>query len=101
MKPEVAYCHIVAGLLAADGRMDQTERDFLEETMSRLGLDDTERDAVMHFEGTEDAEETVRSMPLAQRQELRDDLVAATLADGKITPLESEMMERLSQLLGV
>lgn len=101
MRPELAYCHIVAGLLAADGMMDQTERDFLHDTMARLGLDTEERDAVVHFEGTEGAEDAVRAMPLERRQELRDDLVTATLADGKISAPESEMVQRLSELLGV
>lgn len=101
MKPEVAYCHVIAGLLAADGMMDQTERDFLDETMGKLGLDDDERDAVMHFEGADGAEDVVKSMPLADRQALRDDLLAATLADGKISPLESQMVQRLSDLLGL
>ena len=101
MKPEVAYCHVIAGLLAADGRMDQSERDFLDATMTKLGLDAAERDAVMHFEGADGAEEAVRQMPLEDRERLRDDLLAATLADGKITALESQMVQRLSEVLGL
>ena len=101
MRPEVAYCHVIAGLLAADGRMEETERAFLDDTMNKLGLSDEERDAVSHFEGADGAEEVVTSMPLGDRQQLRDDLLAATLADGKISPLESKMMERLSELLGL
>lgn len=101
MKPTVAYCHVIASLLAADGMMDQPEREFLDATMTKLGLDETERDAVMHFEGGDDAERVVAEMPLEERQELRDDLLAATLADGKISPLESQMMQRLSELLGL
>ena len=101
MKPTVAYCHIIAGLLAADGLMEQAERQFLDAAMDQAGLDEAERDAVMHFEGAADAEAVVSAMPLDQREQLRDDLLAATLVDGRISPHESEMMTRLTALLGL
>lgn len=101
MKPSVAYCHVIAGLLAADGQMEQTEREFLNATMDELGLDADERDAVMHFEGADQAEDVVRQMPLEDRKRLRDTLLSATLADGRISPLEAQMMKRLSETLGL
>lgn len=101
MRPEVAYCHVVAGLLAADGIMEGIEREFLDATMEKLGLSADERDAVKSFDGADGAEAIVQAMPLDDRQRLRDDLLAATLADGRISPLESRMMTRLSELLGL
>lgn len=99
MKNSVACCHLVARLLAADGIVGEAERSFLEEMMNRLGLDEQERDDVRHFENTDGAEQTVRALPLEERERLRDELLAATLVDGKISPLERQVMDQLSDVL--
>ncbi len=99
MNASEAYCHVVAGLLASDGKMDDAERDFLEETMERLGLSDDEADRVRHFEGASEAEAVVSEMPAERKKKLRDDLLGATLADGSIDEREQKIMERLSEKL--
>ena len=81
--------------------MDDAERTFLETTMEKMGLDAATKERVKHFEGSDEAIDLVSSMPLEQRQELRDDLVGATLADGKIDALEQLLMKELSESLDV
>jgi len=99
MNPSVAYCHVIASVLAADGIMEETERTFLDQTMTSLGLSDEDRQAVIHFEGADEAEATVKKLPTQTKEQLRDDLLAATLADGKISPHESAMVKRLTAIL--
>lgn len=101
MNPSVAYCHVVASVLAADGRMDDSERTFLDALMTELGLNDDERNDVIHFENTDGAEDAVQDMPEEQRRRLMDDVLAAVLADGKISPLEQRLVQRLTEVLGL
>lgn len=100
MREEVAYCHMIASVCAADGMMDGAEREFLDQAMDELGLTEEERDQVRNFEGTEEAERIVKGMSLPRRESLRDALLGATLADGKISPHESALVKRISALLG-
>jgi hypothetical protein len=79
--------------------MDEAEREFLEATMERLDLSEEEMDRVRHFEGADGAEDVVAEMPLERREALRDDLLSATLADGRINDREREIVERLSAKL--
>ena len=69
---------------------------------------DEEKDRVRHFESTGgdsvklwDPLDVVKTMPKEKREELRDDLLSATLADGKIHELEQVLMEVLSESLDV
>ncbi len=101
MKPNLAYGHLVASVLAADGHMDDAERDFLAALLRRLELDPEEIDAVMHFEGAEGAEEAARALPEADRRALMDDVLGAVLADGKVTPLEQRRVQALTEVLGL
>lgn len=99
MNASEAYCHVIADLLAADGRIDDAEREFLETTMDRLALSDEQKDRVRHFEANEDAEALVAEMDLERKQQLRDDMLSATLADGTIGAREREIVKRLSAKL--
>ncbi len=99
MAPNVARCHLLAEVLAADGMMTETEREILEAEMSSLGLTEPERDAVRHFEGTAGAIAAVGALPLADRQAVVDRLVEAALADGKLTAAETAAVKRISEAL--
>ena len=99
MNPKLAYCHVVASVLAADGVMAQDERSFLARVMEEAQLTSDERDQVMHFEGTDRAEDVVRGLPSEEREKLRDDVLAATLVDGNISPLESRLIKHLTEVL--
>jgi len=101
MNPSLAYCHVVASVLAADGRMDESEREFLNQLMAKLGLSEQEREDVVHFENTNGAEEAVQAMPEQERRQLMDDVLGAVLADGKISPLEQQLVHRLTEVLGL
>lgn len=96
-----AYCHLIAKVLSADGIMHDTERDFLERCMTRMGLTAEERDQVVHFEGAEDAEATMRQKPEEERRQLVDELVEAALVDGKLSPHETELVKKITEALGL
>ncbi len=80
--------------------MEEAERAFLEEAISDLGLTDEEAAKVRDFE-SEGAEEVVRTMPVEDKERLRDGLVAATLADGKISPHETAVVKHITELMGI
>ncbi len=101
MNTKLAYCHVVASVLAADGVIEEAERQFLDRIMTDMNLSDEERDQVMHFEGTDGAVETVRELPALAREQLRDDVLAATLIDGKISPHESRLVSLITEALGL
>ncbi len=100
MNSNLAICHVIASVVSADGIIEDEERAFLEEAMSDFGLSDEERAQVRDFKG-EGAEEVVRTMPTDKKEMLRDGLVAATLADGKISPHETAVVKRITDLMGL
>ena len=100
MNKHLAIAHVIASVVSADGIMEETERLFLEEAMDDLGLTDDERAQVRDFKNA-GAEEVVRDMPLEDKEQLRDGLVEATLADGKISPHETEVVKYMTDLMGL
>lgn len=99
MHPNVARCHLLAEVLAADGMMTEVERELLEQEMAQLELAEADRDRVRHFEGAAGAVELVATLPEAERQALVDHLVEAALADGKLTPAETAVVKRIGAAL--
>lgn len=100
MHKHTAICHVIASVVSADGIMDEVERQFLEEAMEDFDLNEDERAQVRDFKH-EGAEDIVRDMPLEDKEKLRDGLVAATLADGKISPHETAVVKRITNLMGL
>ena len=99
MNERVARCHLIASVLAADGRIDPSERELLRQTMTRFQLTSEEQDRVMHFENSGEALATARLLPQSERQALVDELVQAALVDGQLSPLESKLVAKLSAAL--
>jgi len=100
MHKHLAICHVIASVVSADGIMEDVERAFLEEAMDDFGLAEDDRVLVRDFKN-EGAEEVVRDMPLEDKERLRDGLVAATLADGKISPHETAVVKHITELMGL
>ncbi len=96
----LAICHVIATVLSADGIMQDEERAFLEEAMEDMGLTSDERALVRDFKN-EGAEEAVATMSSEDKERLRDGLLAATLADGKISPHETAVVKRVTELMGL
>ena len=100
MHKNLAICHVIASVVSADGIMEDAERLFLEEAMEDLGLTPDEATQVRDFKN-DGAEDTVRSMPTEDKERLRDGLIAATLADGKISPHETAVVKHITELMGI
>jgi tellurite resistance protein len=100
MKETVAQCHLLASVLVADGIMTDAERDFLAHAMNGLGLSEEEREQVVTFSAGDTAHETLAKLPLAERRAILDELVAAALVDGKLSPYETKVVEQLTAKLG-
>lgn len=101
MREPVAHCHLIASVLAADGIMHEAEREFLDRAMTRLGLTEEERKQVMYFENAEGAAESLRGLSEEDRRKVVDDLVAAALVDGKLSPHETAIVKRIREALGL
>lgn len=100
MHKNLAICHVIASVVSADGIMEDVERLFLEEAMEDMGLTPEEAALVRDFK-SEGAEDVVKAMPLEDKERLRDGLVAATLADGKISPHETAVVKHITELMGL
>lgn len=99
MHPNVARCHLLAEVLAADGMMAEEERALLEDEMAKLEVPEAEREQIRHFEGTAGALALVATLPEEERQAIVDHLVEAALADGKLTPAETATVKRIAEAL--
>ena len=100
MHKNLAICHVIASVVSADGIIHDAERAFLEEAMEDLGLTPDEATQVRDFKN-DGAEEVVREMPAVDKERLRDGLIAATLADGKISPHETAVVKHITTLMGL
>jgi uncharacterized tellurite resistance protein B-like protein len=101
MDPRVARCHLIASVLAADGMMDGPERTLLDRAMDEEELTADERLQVTGFEGGELAAAVLRRLPEADRRAIVDDLLAAVMADGRISPHETALISKLTAALGL
>jgi uncharacterized tellurite resistance protein B-like protein len=100
MHKNLAISHVIASVVSADGMMEEAERLFLEEAMEDLSLTPDERQQVRDFKN-EGAEDVVRGMPHEDKERLRDGLLQATLADGKISPHETAVVKHITELMGL
>jgi uncharacterized tellurite resistance protein B-like protein len=101
MDNRVARCHLLAQVLAVDGIVTDDERALLEKHMEDHELSDEERQAIRNFEGGEAAIALLRERPEAERLEIVSQLVEAALADGKLMPMETALVKRISAALGL
>jgi len=96
-----ARCLLLSKVLIADGIVTENERIFLDRAMARLELTPEERRQVIELEGWNDAEATLASLGTEQKRALVSDLVDAASADGRLSPLEAEMVQRIARSLGL
>ena len=101
MNANVAKCLVVSKVLVADGMMTDEEKAFLDGMMTSLGLSDTEKRSVHDLEGIDDATALVKQLPAEERQDIVSQLVDAASADGKLSPLEMDVVKRVTKALGL
>lgn len=101
MADVLTHCHLIARMLSADGFMAETEREFLRAKMTEMGLSPEQQDQVMHFEGSDEALARARALPEDERKQIREDLIQAAFADGRLTALEMQVMKELTEALGL
>lgn len=101
MNANVAKCLVVSNVLVADGMMTDEEKAFLDGMMTTLGLTEAEKRAVHDLEGLDQATAHVRSLAVEERQGIVEQLVDAASADGKLSPLELDVVKRVTRALGL
>jgi len=97
----VAKCLVVSKVLVADGMMSDEEKTFLSDMMTTLGLSDAEKRSVHDLEGIDQATALVKGLPVEERQGIVELLVDAASADGKLSPLELDVVKRVTKALGL
>lgn len=101
MEPRIAKSLLLSKVLAADGIMTENERAFLDSAMKKLGVKDEERRGILDLEGWDEAEASLKQLPLEEKREIVSQLVDAASADGRLSPLEMAMVKRISADLGI
>lgn len=99
MNPNVAKSLLVAKVLVADGMMQDEERAFLETVMNSLDLTADERKAVIELDGLDEAHRFVLGLSKDDRQQILEMLVDAASVDGKLSPHEMGVVQRLRRAL--
>jgi uncharacterized tellurite resistance protein B-like protein len=101
MNANVAKCMLVSKVLVADGIMTENERVFLDRAMTKLGLTQGERKQVIDLQGWNDAEPVVAKLSPEEKRGVVAMLVDAAAADGRLSPLEAQMVKKIRAALGV
>lgn len=101
MNANVAKCLVVSKVLVADGMMTDEEKEFLDGMMTTLGLSEAEKRSVYDLEGIDEATAQVKALPAEERQDVIEQLVDAASADGKLSPLELDVVKRVTKTLGL
>ena len=101
MDNRIARLHLLAQVIASDGRITDEEQALIEKHMSDHELSDEEKQAVLTGRGREEALALLRERPLVERQEIIDQLIEAAYADGRVTTDEADLVERLRKALEV
>jgi uncharacterized tellurite resistance protein B-like protein len=101
MELRIAKCLLLTKVLAADGIMTENERAFLDSAMRKLGVKDEEKRGVLDLEGWDEAEAALTGISEEEKRELISQLVDAASADGRLSPLEMQMVKRISKELGI
>jgi uncharacterized tellurite resistance protein B-like protein len=101
MDNRIARLHLLAQVIAADGRITDEEQALIEKHMSDHELSDEEKHAVLTGQGRDEALALLRERPVVERQEIVDQLVEAAYADGRVTTDEADLVERLRKALEV
>ncbi len=99
MHKNLAFCHLFARVLAADGIMEDRERTMLYDLMNEMELNEEERDQVKHFEKTKGAEETIAALPEEERRILLSLLWKAAWADGQLQQHEMQAVQEIAQAI--
>ncbi len=97
----VAKCLVVSKVLVADGMMTDEEKAFLGDMMTAQGLTEVEKRSVQDLEGIDQATALVKELPAEERQDIIEHLVDAASADGKLSPLELDVVKRVTKALGL
>lgn len=101
MHDRLARALLISQVLAADGEMTSDERRFLERSMDALKLTESERSQALERDGREQAEPILARLDEKERRAFMEQLTHAVLADGKVTPAEMALINKLSAALGL
>ena len=83
---------VVAGVVASDQRLSDSEKKFLDGVQLRFCLSDEDRAAIEPIVGADGAAAAVKRLPADQRGVLLELVLTATMADGIVAPEEIELV---------
>ncbi len=93
-------CQLIEAVIAADGVVDEAEREFLNKIVERFGL--PERVAQPHTEADFGRTTgTLRNLPADVQTRVMALLVEAAVVDGKVDPQERALLLASAATLGI
>jgi uncharacterized tellurite resistance protein B-like protein len=99
---KVEICKLVAQAILADGKITDTERDFLAKLMNRYGLSDLQQKEVVSINIGQDPSDGVKMLASNEaRNELLVELALAVAVDGEISASERRLLNRVAETLDV
>jgi uncharacterized tellurite resistance protein B-like protein len=101
MDLRLARLHLLAQVLEADGIVTESEHAFLDRHMTAQKLSREERGLIRGGKGRAEAMAFLRGLSTGTRTQLVQELAEAALADGKLSPLETNAIKKLAEALGL
>lgn len=101
MDVRIAKCVLLTKVLAADGIITENERAVLDRTMAREKIVEAEHDIILNPDEWGPAEGVIAKLPEADRRAILDELVEAASADGRLSPLEANVLKEITAALGL
>lgn len=94
-------CRMVAGLIAIDLDIDEGERRFVDNLLTKFGIPESEWDAILPLMEPEEAHRCLEGLEPAAREEAFELLLQAAAVDDHITTEEREYLEAVCDALKV
>jgi len=95
----VICCRILASLMLADDDFSDTERAFLDNTMTGMGLDELERQAALQPMSEDDILIAAKRLSPTIRKPLLDALFQVALVDGHMDNNEMRYISEVRRIL--
>ncbi len=98
---KVARCRLLASIIVADDFVEDVELDFLERTMTRLGLDEEEKTRVMVIVDADETLDALDSLTEEEREEFLDSLAEVAWVDGDLDDYEVAQIHKVASAMGL
>lgn len=94
-------CQLIAGIVVSDDDLDPKEEAFVDRLLARFDIPDSEREVIFPIIDSDEARDSMKSLPADVQEEAFALLIEAAAADGSIVPEELTYLEAVAEVVGV